>query len=181
MTPDKLLGRAAKRSVETPSRLNSNDLDELCDAADEAILSGGGFGWLSPPPRSIMEDYWRGVQMIPERHLVVARLDKVIAGSCQIICPPRNNEAQAFSCNLTTFFVAPWARGHGLATLIVSEAETLAKSKGFTMVNLDVRSTQTRAIQSFEACGFVHYATNHYYARVEDKYVTGFYYHKELT
>ena len=88
---------------------------------------------------------------------------------------------QAFSCNLTTFFVAPWARGHGLATLIVSVAETLAKSKGFTMVNLDVRSTQTRAIQSFEACGFVHYATNHYYARVEDEYVTGFYYHKELT
>jgi len=49
MTPEKLIGRAAKRSVETPARLNSNDLDELCDAADEAILSGGGFGWLSPP------------------------------------------------------------------------------------------------------------------------------------
>ena len=47
MTPEKLIGRAAKRSVETPARLNSNDLDELCDAADEAILSGGGFGWLS--------------------------------------------------------------------------------------------------------------------------------------
>ena len=78
MTPEKLIGRAAKRSVETPARLNSNDLDELCDAADEAILSGGGFGWLSPPPRSVMEDYWRGVQMIPERHLVVARLDKVM-------------------------------------------------------------------------------------------------------
>ena len=82
MTPEKLIGRAAKRSVETPARLNSNDLDELCDAADEAILSGGGFGWLSPPPRSVMEDYWRGVQMIPERHLVVVRLDKVIACSC---------------------------------------------------------------------------------------------------
>ena len=80
MTPEKLIGRAAKRSVETPARLNSNDLDELCDAADEAILSG--WFWLaSPPPRSVMEDYWRGVQMIPERHLVVVRLDKVIAGS----------------------------------------------------------------------------------------------------
>ncbi|HBP60805.1 MAG TPA: hypothetical protein DD668_14600 [Alphaproteobacteria bacterium] len=68
--------------------------------------------------------------MIPERHLVVARLDKVIAGSCQIVCPPRNNEAQAFSCNLTTFFVAPWARGHGLATLIVSEAESAGQVQG---------------------------------------------------
>lgn len=127
-----------------------------------------------------MEDYWRGVQMIPERHLVVARLDKVIAGSCQIVCPPRNNEAKAFLCNLTTFFVAPWARGHGLAALIISEAEALAKSKGFTMVNLDVRSTQTRAIQSFEAGGFVHYATNAHYAQVDGGYVSGFYYHKEL-
>ena len=181
MTPEKLIGRAAKRSVETPARLNSNDLDELCDAADEAILSGGGFGWLSPPPRSVMEDYWRGVQMIPERHLVVVRLDKVIAGSCQIVRPPRNNEAQAFSCNLTTFFVAPWARGHGLAALLIGEAEALAKSKGFTMISLDVRATQKRAIQSFEACGFQRYGTNAYYARVDEEYVTGFYYHKELS
>ena len=91
MTPDKLLGRAAKRSVETPSRLNSNDLDELCDAADEAILSGGGFGWLAPPPRSVLEDYWRGILLVPDYHLFLGKLDHVIAGSCQIVRPPRNN------------------------------------------------------------------------------------------
>ena len=77
--------------------------------------------------------------------------------------------------------MAPWARGHGLAALLIGEAEALAKSKGFTMINLDVRATQTRAIQSFEACGFQHYGTNAYYARVDDEYVTGFYYHKELS
>ena len=33
----------------------------------------------------------------------------------------------------------------------IGEAEALAKSKGFTMINLDVRATQTRAIQSFDA------------------------------
>ena len=85
-------------------------------------------GWLTPPPRSVMEDYWRGVQMIPERHLVVAKLDKVIAGSCQIVRPPRNNEAQAFTCQLTTFFVAPWARGHGLAQMIVERRALRAAS-----------------------------------------------------
>jgi ribosomal protein S18 acetylase RimI-like enzyme len=127
-----------------------------------------------------MEDYWRGVQMVPERHLVLARLDKVVSGSCQIVRPPRNNEAQRFTCQLTTFFVAPWARGHGLAQMIVAEAEALAKSKGFTMINLDVRSTQVRAIQSFEARGFKRYATNDFYARVDNQYVQGFYYHKEL-
>ena len=81
---------------------------------------------------------------------------------------------------MTTFFVVPWARGHGLAQMIVAESEALAKSEGFLMINLDVRATQDRAIQSFEARGFKRYATNNYYAKVGDDYVPGFYYHKEL-
>ena len=76
--------------------------------------------------------------------------------------------------------VAPWARGHGLAQMIVAEAEALAKTKGFLMINLDVRATQTRAIQSFEARGFSRYAVNEHYARVDGAYVTGYYFHKEL-
>jgi ribosomal protein S18 acetylase RimI-like enzyme len=118
--------------------------------------------------------------MIPDRHLILARLDKVIAGSCQIVRPPKNNEAQKFACQLTTFFVAPWARGHGLAQMIVAEAEALAKSEGFLMINLDVRATQDRAIQSFEARNFNRYATNDHYAKVDGAYVPGYYYHKEL-
>ena len=180
MTSESLRGHVAKISVETVDQLTERDINELSDAAEAAILSGGGFGWLLPPPKSVMEEYWRGVQMIPDRHLIIARLDKVIAGSCQITRPPKNNEAQKFSCQLTTFFVAPWARGHGLAQMIVAESEALAKSEGFLMINLDVRSTQDRAIQSFEARGFKRYATINYYAKVGDDYVPGFYYHKEL-
>ena len=180
MMPDLLRKRIAKLSVETVDKLTERDIHELSDAAEAAILLGGGFGWLSPPPKSVMEDYWRGVQMIPDRYLIIARLDKVIAGSCQILRPPKNNEAQNFSCQLTTFFVSPWARGHGLATKIVAEAEALAKSEGFVMINLDVRATQSRAIQSFEARDFKCYAKNEHYAKVEDTYVSGFYYHKEL-
>jgi len=180
MTPNLLREHTPKLSVETVDQLTERDIHELSDAAEAAISSGGGFGWLSPPPKSVMEDYWRGVQMIPDRHLIISRLDKVIAGSCQILRPPKNNEAQKFSCQLTTFFVAPWARGHGLAKKIVAEAEALAKSEGFVMINLDVRATQNRAIQSFEARDFKCYARNDYYAKVEETYVSGFYYHKEL-
>ena len=180
MTSEIMKGHVPKPSIETMAQLSTGDLHELCDAAEAAIKSGGGFGWLSPPPKSVMEDYWHGVLMIPERHLIVAKLDKVIAGSCQILCPPRNNEAQAFTCQLTTFFLAPWARGHGLAQMIVAEAEALAKSEGFSMINLDVRATQDRAIQSFEARGFTNYATNPFYAKVDGDYVPGLYYHKEL-
>ena len=180
MTPESLRDHVAKPSVETVEKLSERDVHELSDAAESAIEAGGGFGWLMPPPKSVMEDYWRGVKMIPDRHLIVGRLDKVIAGSCQIIRPPKNNEAQKFVCQLTTFFVAPWGRGHGLAQMIVAEAEALAKSEGFLMINLDVRATQDRAIQSFEARHFKRYATNDYYAKVDGTFVPGYYYHKEL-
>ena len=180
MTPESLRDHVAKPSVETVEKLSERDVHELSDAAESAIEAGGGFGWLTPPPKSMMEDYWRGVNMIPDRHVIVGRLDKVIAGSCQIIRPPKNNEAQKFVCQLMTFFVAPWGRGYGLAQMIVAEAEALAKSEGFSMINLDVRATQDRAIQSFEARYFKRYATNDYYAKVDGVFVPGHYYHKEL-
>ena len=89
MKTEMMRDHVAKLSVETADQLTMRDIHELCDAAEEAIRAGGGFGWLSPPPKSVMEDYWRGVQMIPERYLIIARLDKVIAGSCQIVRPPK--------------------------------------------------------------------------------------------
>src|SRR3546814_6504918 len=73
------------------------DLHDLCDAAEAAILHRGGFGWLSPPPRQAMEAYWQGVLLVPERELFVGRLDGTIAGSAQLVRPPRNNEAQSRS------------------------------------------------------------------------------------
>ena len=171
----------ARVSLETAHDLSANDLSELCDATEEAIKSGGGFGWLSAPPRNILEDYWRGVLLIPDRSLIVGKVDYVIAGSCQIIRPPRANEAQAFACQLTTFFLAPWARGYGLAQKLVDEAEDFAKSEGFSVINLDVRATQQRAIQSFEACGFRRFGANPKYALVDGEYVTGYYYSKEIS
>ncbi len=50
--------------------------------------------------------------------LFVARLDGVIVGAAQLVRPPRNNEAQAFAATLMHAFIAPYARGHGLARLL---------------------------------------------------------------
>ena len=41
--------------------------------------------------------------------------------------PARSNEAQSHLCNLTTFFIASWARGYGLAKMLIQEAEKEAK------------------------------------------------------
>ena len=89
--------RLPKTSVETIRDLSNGDLQELCDATEAAIESGGGFGWLSPPPRKTLQDYWNGVLLIPERELIVGRIDGVIASSCQIVRPPRNNEAVSYT------------------------------------------------------------------------------------
>ena len=74
----------------------------------------------------------------------------------------------------------PLKEASGVSSQIVAEAEALAKSEGFLMINLDVRATQDRAIQSFEARNFKRYATNDHYAKVDGAYVPGYYYHKEL-
>ena len=172
--------RQPKVTVETVRELTNGDLQELCDATEAAIESGGGFGWLMPPPRKTLQDYWNGVLLVPERELVVGRVDGVVASSCQILRPPRNNEAQRFACHMTTFFVAPWARGNGLAPLMLEEVEAFARTEGFNMVNLDVRSTQIGAIQRYEAAGYVRFGSHPKYALVDGEYVDGFYYYKEI-
>ena len=118
----------ANVSVERLTEFAGPDLHDLCDAADAAILDGGGFGWLTPPQRHVMEAYWKGVMVVPERELFVARLDRTIAGSAQLVRPPRNNEAQNYVGHLTLSFTAPWARGHGLARMLALAIEEAAKT-----------------------------------------------------
>ena len=167
-------------TVERAEALGSADLHDLCEATDMAILDGGGFGWLKPPPRDRLETYWRGVLLVPERALFLARLDGTICGSAQLVRPPRNNEAQRYVATLQHSFVAPWARGHGLARMLVSAVEAAARAEHFRVLNLDVRETQTAAIRLYHALGYVHWGTHPRYARVHGRDVAGLYFYKEL-
>jgi ribosomal protein S18 acetylase RimI-like enzyme len=166
--------------VEEMTALRGTDLDDLCDAASDAIGAGGGFGWLAPPVRDSMEAYWRGVLLIPERRLFVGRLDGTIAASAQLVRGPRNNEAQAHAAHLTTSFVAPWARGHGLARMLTLAVETAARAAGFRALNLDVRETLGAAIQLYHSLGYQHFGTHPHYALVDGQYVNGLYFWKDL-
>ena len=170
----------AEISVERATALTGPTLHELCDAAEVAILDGGGFGWLSPPPRHVMEAYWKGVLLVPERELVIGRLDGVVGGSAQLMRPPKNNEAQAFTGQLTTFFVAPWARGHGLARRLVLAVEAAARVAGLRALNLDVRETQERAIAVYEQLGYQRWGNHPRYAWIDGRWHTGLYYVKDL-
>ena len=160
--------------------LTKADLQELCDATEDAIVAGGGFGWISPPSFKVLENYWGGVLLIPERILIIGRLDSVVAGCVQLIKPTRNNEAQSHACGLSTFFFASWARGYGLAKAVFEKAEYKAKEEGFKVMTLEVRETQKRAIQLYEQAGFIRCGTNPKSAYLHGKYIAGHYYYKEL-
>ena len=167
-------------SVERVIRYSGTDLDDLCEATESAITEGGGFGWLTPPPRQVLENYWKGVLLVPERRLVVGRLDGVIAGSAQLSRAPRNNEAQAFAGTLTSAFVAPWARRRGIGRGIVLEIESLAREIGLAVLNLDLRDTQRAAIRLYESLGYARWGTHPVYAQVEERIVPGHYYFQVL-
>ena len=167
-------------SVERIEEISELDLADLCDATEAAIIDGGGFGWLNPPSRQVLERYWKGVLLIPERALFVARLNGTIVGSAQLVRPPRNNEAQAFAATITTNFIAPFARGHGLARDITIAVERIAREDGFTHLRLDVRETQTAAVQLYESLGYEHWGTNPDYAVVNGEMIAGRYYSKRL-
>ncbi len=167
-------------SVEHIQEFHAGDLNDLCDATDDAIEGGGGFGWVHLPERDVLERYWNGVLTMPARELFVARLDGVICGTCQLLKPPANNEAQSFAVQLTTNFVAPWARGHALAKMLVEEAEKFALSDGFSVINLDVRETLTEAMALYESLGFKRLGEHPAYARVDGKVLKGYYYTKVI-
>ncbi len=173
-------GSAGRITVERLTQYSGTDLDDLCEATESAIVEGGGFGWLKAPARQMLENYWKGVLLVPERRLVVGRLDGVIAGSVQLSRAPRNNEAQAFAGTLTSAFVAPWARGRGIARAVVSEAERLARELGLVVLNLDLRDTQQAAIALYESLGYRRWGTHPCYARVEGRIVPGHYYYKRI-
>jgi ribosomal protein S18 acetylase RimI-like enzyme len=167
-------------AVERIERLHDDDLNALCEAANAAILDGGGFGWVNPPGQEALERYFRGVVLVPERELFVGRADGVITGSAQLVRPPRNNEAQSFAGALMHSFVAPFARGQGLARLMMLRMEDRARAQGVRVLNLDVRETQEAAIALYESLGYVRWGIHPEYARVRGQIIRGFFYTKAL-
>jgi ribosomal protein S18 acetylase RimI-like enzyme len=172
--------RPVEMSVERASELDDDALQALCEATDAAIIEGGGFGWVKSPGRQALERYFRGVLLVPERELFVARFQGSVVGSAQLVRPSRNNEAQAFAATLMHSYIAPYARGHGLARLLTRRVEEGARALGYHVLNLDVRETQTAAIRLYESLGYVRWGEHPFYARVGGKTGRGFFYYKVL-
>ncbi len=167
--------------AELLSKINNTDLADLCNITEQAINAGGGFGWLKVPPRPILNKYWKGLMLIDNRKLIVGRLNSDIAGTLQLLLQASNNEAQQNISSIASHFVAPWARGYGLAKAMIDKAEELAKHNGANCLQLDVRETQDAAIKLFKSKGYIQWGTNPNYAQINGKYIKGLYFYKKLT
>ena len=169
-----------KTEIERLTEYRKGDIESICEATEQAIVDGLGFDWVRTPARQVLESYWRGVLLVPGRALFVARLDGTIVGTTQLVLPSSNNEAGAFNATITSFFVAPYARGHGLARGLLDRVESYARREGFKMLSLDVRETQHAAISLYENAGFVRWGTKRRYALDKGGYIAGHFYTKDL-
>ncbi len=177
---DEVTPLPAQRLIERVTEFTEDDLHALCDATSAAIIDGGGFGWVNPPGMLALETYFRGVLLVPERELFVARLNGQIVGSAHLVRPPRNNEAQAHAAQLMHSYIAPYARGHGLARMLTLGVEERARELGYHVLNLDVRETQEAAIRLYESLGFECWGVHPDYAFVRGTVVRGLFYFKRL-
>lgn len=166
--------------TERLTAVNQADTASLCEATEDAIREGIGFNWIAAPAREVLESYWKGVIVVPARELFVGRLDGVIAGAIQLVKPPASKQSQAFSARITNHFVAPWARGHGLAVELLTLAEREAQREGFRVVTLEVRETQQRAIEIYESHGYQRWGELPYYEMVNGRMLSGYFYYKTL-
>ena len=104
----------------------------------------------------------------------------MVVGSAHLVRPPRNNEAQGHAAQLMHSYIAPYARGHGLARMLTIGVEERARELGYHVLNLDVRETQEAAIRLYESLGFERWGVHPDYAFVRGQPVRGFFYCKRL-
>lgn len=167
-------------TVDPVYELKASDLEDLCQATDDAIRDGIGFNWVSPPARDVLETFWRGVLVVPERILFGGRLDGTLAASIQLLKPGPSKQTTSFNATIGYHFVAPWARGHGLAKALLQAAEAEAKAQGFSVITLNVRETQEAALKLYHESGYTRWGIMPYYEMVGDTMIAGHYFYKNI-
>ena len=174
-----------KIKAEILPNLNSIDLEDLTSASAETMRETMGFNIGTQNGAQIdmgkLENYWNGVTLVPERILVVGRMEQSIAGALELVRPSSaNKQITAFACSVENFFIAPWARGNGLANEILGLAERHAKSLGYSLIKISVRQTRQSAIKVFEKRGYIKWGTLPRYEYDQGVIVPGFFYYKDL-
>ena len=173
-----------KFHVEIVKKLSMFDLMNLCRSAESTMLDSYGFSigckkW-NPPMHRELEGYFTGVTLIPERKLIIGRLEKNIVGSLQLLLPNVFNKLSGFIVSMHDLFVIDEARNSGIASAMIGFAEQYSKKAGHKLVRLSVRSDMFAAISLFEKLGYKRWGVLDKYELVGDEIKSGNFYCKEL-
>ena len=170
--------------IEQLKDFKGSDFHDICDATLRTVSDGlgftVGFNYSQTPNLETIEKYWRGVMLVPERLIFVGRIDGVIASSVQLIKPAPSKQNESFYAKAAYHFVAPWARGHGLAQMMVLVMEQDAKKLGISQIRLKIRSTKHQAIKLYETCDYKKYGELERYQMQGDSFVSGYFYYKDI-
>lgn len=179
-----MMNKPQEVTAEILQSFNSIDLEDISDASMETMKETLGFNigtqTARMQSRESIVSYWEGVLLVPDRILVVGRVDGAIAGSLQILKPTNNNHISPFACSIDNNFVAPWARGLGLSNVMLELTEKEAKKHDYSLIKISVRETRLAAIKVFERRGYVKWGTLPKYELDQGKVVAGHFYYKEL-
>ena len=167
-------------SVDILQQLSEVDLADLCSITEQAIGAGGGFGWLRVPTREVLNEYWKKITTDNLNNLVVGRLNGTIAGTLQLSFEAPNIESRKNIAQIKRHFVAPWARGYGLAKSMIDFSEDKAKENNIKSIQLSVRDTQDAAIQLFSGKDYKVWGENPFYAYINGSFIKGIYFYKNL-
>ena len=167
-------------SVDLLDNLSEVDLADLCNITEQAISAGGGFGWIRVPTREVLNKYWKKITDDNLNNLIVGRLNGVIAGTIQLTYEAPNIESRKNIAQIKRQFVAPWARGYGLAKSMIDFSEQKAKEENIKSIQLSVRETQDAAIQLFTSKEYKIWGENPFYAFINGSFVKGIYFYKNL-
>lgn len=166
------------------SSFGGADLQDLCDATEATLADTDGptLGFNSEvgASRERLESYWKGVLLVPDRTLIVGRIDGVIAGSIQLVRSSLGGGQPGFAASVEHHFVAPWARGNGLAKGLLRKAEAISRDGGVQLLKLSVRSTQSAAVHLYEVMGYGRWGVLDKYEKVDGRFVSGYFYCKDL-
>ena len=167
-------------TIEDLKKISSVDLADLCNITEQAIKAGGGFGWVRVPSTDVLKKYWNELLLIKTNKLIVGRLNGAIAGTLLLSFSTPNNEAQKNIAKIQSHFVAPWARGYGLAKAMIDFTENVSRENDTKCIQLDVRETQEAAIKLFKTKGYKLWGENPHYAFVNGNFIKGIYFYKKI-
>lgn len=154
-------------TVRRLSRIDSRDLDGLCELLIDCVDGGASVSFMQPMTRAKAEGFWKHVAASlarGERALIVAEDAAGIVGTAQAIWATAEN--QPHRADVAKMLVHRRARRLGVGAAVLAAAEQAAFDAGRTLLVLDTASPEAERL--YERGGWRRVGTVPKYALMPD-------------